>query len=75
MTAPALIVKPTITSRDRLSSALTIEHDCRSGARTADAAARQALVVEAAVGAADGLAAAALGLGSCEGGEGDYVVG
>jgi hypothetical protein len=75
MTAPALIIKPAIAPWHRLSSALTIEHDRWSGASTADAAARQALVVEAAVGAADGLTAATLGLGSCESGEGDCLVG
>jgi hypothetical protein len=75
MTAPALIIKPTIAPWHRLSSALTIKYDHRSGASTADAAARQALVVEAAVGAADGLTAATLGLGSCESGEGDCLVG
>jgi hypothetical protein len=75
MTAPALIIKPTIAPWHRLSSALTIEHNRRCGTGTANAAARQALVVEAAVRAADGLAAATLGLGSCEGGEGDCLVG
>jgi hypothetical protein len=75
MTTPALIIKPTIRPRNRLSTALPVDQDIRACANTVDATARKTLVVETAVGSADGLAAAALRLGSGESGESDWWVG
>jgi hypothetical protein len=68
--APALIVEAAVRSRNRLPAALARLEDLQdvgTGADAPDAAAGRALVVEAAVRAADGSAAAALGAGGGEG--------